>query len=62
MDTNSGIYLMSQVDLFDAAKVEFLERKGKRKLSREERKQKIKLKRPVFSFVLASSSNFYKNQ
>ena len=44
MDTNSGIYLMSQVDLFDATKVEFLERKGKRKLSREERKQKIKLK------------------
>ena len=62
MDTNSGIYLMSQVDLFDATKVEFLERKGKRKRSREERKQKIKLKRPVFSFILASISNFYKNR
>ena len=62
MDTNSGIYLMSQVNLFDATKVEFLARKGKRKLSREERKQKIKLKRPVFSFLLVSSSNFHKNR
>ena len=50
MDKNSEGYLMLQVHLFDASKIQFLERKRiKTEPSREEQKQSIKLKRPQTS-------------
>ena len=52
MDKNNGVYLMLQVHLFDASKVQFLERRPiKTEDSQEEQKQSIKLERPQTSVL-----------
>ena len=50
MDENNGVYFMVQTHLFDASKVEFLERREiKTEASQEEQKENIKSKRPQSS-------------